>query len=100
MKTKNLAQLTHTIETSLSQHDKIDFRKNLNILNHLKLQVWKLLLNKEQTLKYANQQFSNYSVQKDPIIMNFWKQKIQMYNDDVKTLHFINSMLDEVLTLK
>ena len=100
MKSRNLAQLFHTIDTLLPQNDKLDFRKNVKDLEHLKMQIWKLLINKEQTLKYTKQEALKNDIQKDVIVLRFYTQKIKMLEEEISTLKYIHSILDGVLTLK
>lgn len=100
MKSRNLAQLFHTIDSLLPQNDKMDFRKNVKDLEHLKMQIWKLLVNKEQTLKYAKQEVQKKDIQKDATVLRFYTQKIKMSEEEISTLKYIHSVLDGVLTLK
>lgn len=100
MKSRNLAQLFHTIDSLLPQNDKMDFRKNLKALEHLKMQIWKLLINKEQTLKYAKQEALKNDIQKDATVLRLYTQKIQMLEEEIKTLHYIHSVFDGILTFK
>lgn len=100
MKSRNLAQLFHTIDSLLPQNDKMDFRKNVKDLEHLKMQIWKLLINKEQTLKYAKQEALKNDIQKDATMLRFYTQKIKMYEEEINTLKYIHSVLDGVLTFK
>lgn len=100
MKSRNLAQLSHTIDTLLPQNDKMDFRKNVKDLEHLKMQIWKLLINKEQTLKYAKQEALKNDIQKDTTVLRFYTQKIKMLEEEISNLKYIHSVLDGVLTFK
>lgn len=100
MKSRNLAQLFHTIDTLLPQADKMDFRKNVKDLEHLKMQIWKLLVNKEQTLKYAKQEVQKNDIQKDVAVLRFYAQKIKMYEEEISNLKYIHAVLDGVLTFK
>lgn len=100
MKSRNLAQLFHTIDTLLPQNDKMDFRKNLKDLEHLKMQIWKLLINKEQTLKYAKQEVQKNDIQKDATVLRFYTQKIKMYEEEISNLKYIHAVLDGILTFK
>lgn len=100
MKSRNLAQLFHTIDSLLPQNDKMDFRKNLKDLEHLKMQIWKLLINKEQTLKYTKQEALKNDIQKDVTVLRFYTQKIKMYEEEISNLKYIHSVLDGVLTFK
>lgn len=100
MKSRNLAQLFHTIDSLLPQNDKMDFRKNVKDLEHLKMQIWKLLINKEQTLKYAKQEVLKQDIQKDATVLRFYAQKIKMYEEEISNLKYIHSVLDGVLTFK
>lgn len=100
MKSRNLAQLSHTIDSLLPQNDKMAFRKNLKDLEHLKMQIWKLLINKEQTLKYAKQEALKNDIQKDATVLRFYSQKIKMYEKEISTLKYIHAVLDGILTFK
>ena len=100
MKSRNLAQLFHTIDSLLPQADKLDFRKNVKDLEHLKMQIWKLLINKEQTLKYAKQEVQKNDIQKDVTMLRLYTQKIKMLEEEISTLKYIHSVLDGVLTFK
>lgn len=100
MKSRNLAQLFHTIDSLLPQADKMDFRKNVKDLEHLKMQIWKFLINKEQTLKYAKQEALKKDIQKDATMLRFYTQKIKMYEEEISNLKYIHAVLDGVLTFK
>lgn len=100
MKSRNLAQLFNTIDSLLPQNDKMDFRKNLKDLEQLKMQIWKLLINKEQTLKYTKQEGQKNDIQKDTIVLRFYTQKIKMLEEEISNLKYIHSVLDGVLTFK
>lgn len=100
MKSRNLAQLFHTIDSLLPQSDKMDFRKNVKDLEHLKMQIWKLLINKEQTLKYTKQEALKNDIQKDVNILRFYAQKVKILEEEISTLKYIHSVLDGILTFK
>lgn len=100
MKSRNLAQLFHTIDSLLPQNDKMDFRKNVKDLEQLKMQIWKLLINKEQTLKYTKQEVQKNDIQKDVTMLRLYTQKIKMLEEEISNLKYIHSVLDGVLTLK
>lgn len=100
MKSRNLAQLFHTIDSLLPQNDKLDFRKNVKDLEHLKMQIWKLLNNKEQTLKYTKQYILKKDIQKDVAMLSLYTQQIKMLEEEISTLKYIHSVLDGVLTLR
>lgn len=100
MKSRNLAQLFHTIDSLLPQNDKMDFRKNLKDLEQLKMQIWKLLINKEQILKNTKQYILKKDIQKDVAMLSLYTQKIKMLEEEISTLKYIHSVLDGVLTFK
>ena len=100
MKSRNLAQLFHTIDSLLPQNDKMDFRKNLKDLENLKMQIWKLLINKEQTLKYAKQEVQKNDVQKDVNVLRFYTQQTKMLEEEISNLKYIHAVLDGILTFK
>ena len=100
MKSRNLAQLFHTIDSLLPQADKMDFRKNVKDLEHLKMQIWKLLINKEQALKYAKQYILKKDIQKDVAMLSLYTQQIKMLEKEINNLKYIHSVLDGVLTFK
>lgn len=104
MRSRNLTQLSYIIDALLTQTDrmnfKLDFRKNLKILENLKLNIWELLVNKKQTLKYNKQKAMEDPIKIDTNVLRIYTHKIHMCEQEISTLEHIYAVLDGVLSLR